>query len=1614
MSEHSEGRLPATPSTPGSDQVAQLRRALSTVRELRAKLEGVERARTEPIAIVGLGCRFPGNADSPESFWRLLIDRVDAISEVPAERWNVRQDGAGQSPLGGAMRWGGFLSGVDLFDAPFFGIAPREAARMDPQQRFLLEVAWEAVENAGQTMESLAGSRTGVFVGVHSHSSDYFWLQGLNPDAMDIYTGPGTAHNVISGRLSYLFDLRGPSLAVDTACSSSLLAVHLACQSLRAGECNMALAGGVNAILSPIFGLAASTMQMLAPDGRCKTFDARADGFVRGEGCGLVVLKRLSDAQASGDRILALIRGSAANQDGHTNGLTAPNGLSQQAVIRQALCSAGVAPGQVTYVETHGTGTPLGDPIEVEALATVLGGGDANARPCLLGSVKTNFGHLEGAAGIAGLIKTVLALQHATIPANLHYTSLNPHISLANTRLAIATQASAWPAGPERRYAGVSSFGWSGTNVHIVLEEAPVGPATPSEAAAERPYLLPLSARSPKALGQLARSYEAHLTAPASGNAQVLRDICYTAALRRTHHEHRLAVVGRSRAEMAERLAELGRAELGAAVVAEEGKAARGLVFVFPGQGSQWLGMGRELLASEPVFRQALVECEAALRPYVDWSLLGQLQAEAEESRLGEIDVVQPLLFAIQVGLAALWRSWGVEPEAVVGHSMGEVAAAYVAGALDLDEAARVICLRSRLLRRVSGKGAMAVVGLPLDQARELLAPYAGRLSVAVSNSPRSTVLSGEPAALEQVLVELRGRNVFCRAVKVDVAAHSPQVEPLCPELRAALAELRTRIPAVPLYSTVTGDRLAHAGTENGSALDANYWARNLRQPVLFATAVERLLRDDFGLFVELSPHPILLPAIEESLVQFDRKGHTLPSLVRNEYGQQRLLTSLGALYATGYAVDWQCLFPEGGCPVDLPPYPWQRKRYWLDAAPVAGNAAQQSQWLATATQARSISVAPQSSDSATIEDLLYEVQWQPQARVGDPIGQQPLAAGTWLVFAGEQGQGLEMANLLAERGVACAVALPGDEFRRLGDGRFTLDPTQAEQFPALLAQVFGGTPPAGSRIVHLWGLSAASADAPTSGRVQDLTCRSVLHLVQAIARAGWAEAPRLWLVTQGAQPAGERPVAAPIQAALWGLGRVIAMEHPEMWGGLVDMGPEAGASDLRRLFAEIADQSHGNDQVALRGTERYFARLVRSGQQEAQEEGVTLVRGDATYLVTGGLGGLGLKVAQWLVGRGARNLALMGRSEPKEQARLALRTLEDAGVRVAVLRCDVARETDLAAALSSLSEAMPPLRGIVHAAGVLDDGVLWQMEWARFARVLAPKIDGAWHLHALTRELPLDFFVLFSSATALLGTRSQGNHAAANAFLDGLAHYRRAQGLVATSVNWGAWAQVGAAVQAGREQRLSRGGIDGMAPAVGLAALERVLRQNRTQSTVMALAWERYAGQLPAGCRTAFLSAVLQSDEPSSSATSSAAPGDGIIQRLKSAAPGERYPLLSTYVSGEAARVMRFDADQPLEPQQGFFQMGMDSLTAMELKNRLQTNLGCPLPPTVAFDYPNVATLARYLLDMLMPTAAAASVEQGAAVPAASLKDIEGLSRGSLKALLDEELRLVGERVDE
>jgi myxalamid-type polyketide synthase MxaE and MxaD len=903
----------------GDDQA--LVDALSTIRALKGRIEAIERSRHEDLAIVGIGCRLPGGARSPAELWTLLADGRDAITEVPPSRWPVDALHDPDPAAAGKMtlRHGGFVDGVEAFDAAFFGISPREAARIDPQQRMFLEVAWEAIEDAGIAADTLRGSDASVFVG--ANATDYLQLQLADANDIDLYTTVGSANCIIANRLSYFLDLRGASLTIDTACSSSLVALHLACRELRARDSDVAIVGGVNVVVSPSVAIGHSKGLPVSPDGRCKTFDASADGYSRAEGVVAVVLKRLSDAQAARDRIWAVVRGSAVNQDGLTNGLTAPNGVSQRRVIRRALADARLQPERVALVECHGTGTVLGDPIEVEALDAIYGAASAEAGACAIGSVKTNIGHLEAGAGLAGLVKAALCVHHATIAPTVNFRQLNPELEIGDGRLLVATEAMPWPHAEGERCAAVSSFGAGGTNAHVVLASAPPEPE-PAAAAADHgaPSLVLISAATADAVAPMAAAYRDLLA-----GAEALEPVARATAARRTHHEHRCAVVAATPAEAAARLDDWLRADAPTQVLTGRASAPLGhkVAFVCPGQGAQHPGMGWDLLEHCPAFAESMQECDEAMRPWLGHSIIEAIPSIGPDSGVA---IVQPALFAISVSLAARLRSLGVTPDLVVGHSMGEVSAAHIAGVLSLADAVRITCRRSAMLARVAGRGAMLLVARGAAELAPLLEAHAELVSLAASNGPLSTVLSGDAGALEQIEAALAAVNVFARRVKVDVASHSPQVDPLLDDLLAELQDVAPRRGTVPIVSTVTGELC------DGAQFDAAYWVRNLRQPVRFSEATRLLLEHDAGAFVELGPHPVLSSAVEQTVEHAGREALALPMMRRDQPSLETSAEVFAALWASGHPAAPPQRLDEPVAAVALPGYRWQHRPLWFRA----------------------------------------------------------------------------------------------------------------------------------------------------------------------------------------------------------------------------------------------------------------------------------------------------------------------------------------------------------------------------------------------------------------------------------------------------------------------------------------------------------------------------------------------------------------------------------------------------------------------------------------------------------------------------------------------------------
>ncbi|MBW4633665.1 MAG: type I polyketide synthase [Iphinoe sp. HA4291-MV1] len=2202
------------------DNLSSSQRLLLALKEARTKLEAVERSSTEPIAIIGMGCRFPGGAHDPDTFWSLLHNGVDAMVEVPRDRWDINAYYDPDPDAQGKMytRRGGFLQQVDQFDPLFFGISPREAMSMDPQQRLLLEVSWEALERAGIAPNYLAGSRTGVFIGIGQNDYAQLQLNSGDPTRISVYDGTGNGFCFASGRLSYVLGLQGPSIAIDTACSSSLVAIHQACKSLRTGECDLALTGGVQLMLSPEVHIFLSRSHALSIDGCCHSFDAAANGFARGEGCGIIVLKRLSDAQANGDNILALIRASAINHDGPSSGLTVPNGSAQQALIRQALKSAKIEPFEVNYIEAHATGTSLGDPIEIRALGAVFGEGRSPENPLIVGSVKTNIGHLESAAGIAGIIKVLLSLQHNEIPPHLHFEQPNPYINWDEMPVVVSKSPMLWFSGEKRRMAGVSSFGMSGTNAHIVLEEAPV--LEPVQAQKERPvHLLTLSAKTEEALKQLALQYENYLGVNPS---LAIEDICFTANTGRSHFPHRLSIVASSSTQVREKLADFSSGQK-AGVFQRQSSSVPKIAFLFTGQGSQYIGMGRQLYETQSIFRQTLNRCDEILRPYLEKPLLSVLYPQDESSSpLDETAYTQPAVFAVEYALVQLWKSWGIVPDAVMGHSVGEYVAAVSAGVMSLEDGLKLIAQRAQLMQSLPSEGEMVAVFASEVSISKIIETNNKKVAIAAYNGPENTVISGEVGAVRAIVAQLEAAGIKTKKLQTSHAFHSPLMEPILAQFREIAATVNYAAPQIDIISNLTGEQLT------SQEISADYWCQHLRSPVQFASSIKTLHAKGYEVFVEIGAKPTLLGMGRNCLAE--EVGVWLPSLRPKQSDWQQMLQSLAELYVRGAEVDWSRFDREyAHRRVVLPTYPFQRQRYWvetrhqtqflstkgtnaenyhpllgqrlhlpgsenihfqcqisqdspaylndhrvfgltivpatayLEMALAAGAAVFKSsnlvledvdiqqvlilpkdegktlQMVLTPQETSGYSfqifsltesqdeekpiwtlhaigkikrdeaaLFPESVDLTTLQtqypeevsvadyyqqfqavgvdfgssfqavaqirkrqeeaigqirlpevlhseaaqyqlhpvlldasfqviagifsiderqdaylpvsvkrlriysrpnthllwsqvkivqaqgleqqllrtDLslldpngmliaqvegltvrrtnskvlqrilqkenlgnwLYQVIWKPQPRQPQSSSVSRKQQSNWLIFADSTGIGTKLAKQLRTQGDRCVLAFVGSTYKQITSEHYELDPLALADFQCLLQDIGKDGESSFRGIVHLWSLESAGNELSSDAlqRAQSLGSGSVLHLVQSLHIAQLSGLQHFWLVTKGAQLVGSASLPVQVQQSpLWGLGKVITLEHPDLHCMCLDLDPVT--DDISALVEELSSGDREN-QIAYRQGLRYVARLERyqssetvqqgqvqigvepfelkiseygildnltlvpltrrkpepgeveiqvretglnfrdvlnalgmlkehieqlgikstddlpfggecAGKIVAIGEGVTnfkvgdeviaanaigsfnsfvvvnanlvahkpqglsfeaaatipvafttahyglqclakikpgdrvlihaaaggvgqaavqiaqtagaqvfataspskwnflksmgveyvmnsrtldfaeeimaitqgqgvdivlnslsgefisksfevlgrggrfveigkigiweheqvqatrpdvsyfpfellnismnepkaiasilqdlmqefqdgklkplphkvfpieevvnafrymaqakhigkvvvsqpkiaanaknleeLVREDGSYLITGGLGALGLKVAHWLVEQGARYLILAGRRGADDRTVAAIQQLEQMGTRVLVASVDIAKQEDVAQLLHKVQATMPPLRGIIHAAGILDDGVLLQQNWERFVKVMAPKVQGTWHLHELTKELPLDFFVCFSSVAALFGSLGQGNYAAANTFMDVLMQHRRTMGLPGLSINWGPWSEAGmsAALKDRDRDRLSALGLGTISSGEGLQLLG-LLEHSLAQVGVISINWSKFIGQFAQDTVSTFLEGFATGIEPTSKEKSQ------FLQQLEAAPLEVRHTLLATHIRSQIAKVLALSSPEQIEPRQRLFDLGIDSLMAVELKNWLEASLRCSLRSTLIFDYPTVEALVNYLATEILSIETSANMNESDAADSNVLAEVEQLSEEEAEALLLQQLEKI------
>ncbi|MFD5317157.1 type I polyketide synthase [Streptomyces sp. NPDC127098] len=1540
----------------------------------------------EPIAITAMACRFPGGVRSPEDLWRLVFEGVDAIGPFPTTRgWDLdalvdpNPDRSGTT----YVAQGGFLHDAGEFDAEFFGISPREALAMDPQQRLLLETSWEALERAGIEPGTLRGSRTGVFVG--AIPQEYGPRLTQAPAELGGHLLTGNTTSVASGRIAYALGFEGPALTVDTACSSSLVALHMAVRALRNGECDLALAGGVTVMPAPGVFVEFSRQRGLAPDGRVKPFSAGADGTAWGEGVGLLLVERLSDARRNGHRVLAVVRGSAINQDGASNGLTAPNGPSQQRVIREALADAGLTTADVDVVEAHGTGTTLGDPIEAGALLATYGEGRPVERPLLLGSLKSNIGHTQAAAGVAGVIKMVLAMRHGVVPGTLHVDEPTPHVDWSSGAVEVVTANTPWSEAERPRRAGVSAFGISGTNAHVILEQPPaIADPTPGEqdsSPAPRgamPWLL--SARDDAALRAYARTMLDRLAGETGTDpAAIGRALAQT----RTAHEHRAVVLGGELGEFRAGLAALAAGkEADNLVTGTSGGQPGGTVFVFPGQGAQWARMGVELSATSTVFAEHLAACADALRPYTGWELLDVLTEADGAPPLDRVDVVQPALFAVMVSLARLWESLGITPDAVVGHSQGEIAAAHIAGVLTLEDAALVVARRSKALTALAGSGGMVSLPLDRDRAAELLVPWAGRLTVATVNGPGSTVAAGEATAVEELLAHCADRGIGARRIPVDYASHSPWVDAVRDELLAQLATVRPRTPEIPFHSTVAG--LSGGPLPEGTALDHAYWFENLREPVEFESATRGLLAAGHTLFVEVSPHPVLVPAMRETVEAHgaDDRVAVVGTLRRGE-GERRLLTSLGTAVAHGSTPDWPAVLGVGPAdPAELPTYPFQRRRYWLDPAGTAGaapdpapdpaQAAEREFWgvvlqedpttlagmLGLADPGALTPLVPalaswrrRGVDRSRIDSWRYRESWEPYTELGrgDAAG---VPSGTWLLLIPAGHAEHPWVNAVT----AALEARGAEPLPIVLDPAIPEHQTLAE--PLRAAVTAAGRPPAG--ILSLLALDEGPHPVKPTLPVGPTLNLAVIRILE---EAG-ATVP-VWCATFGGVDAGQGGTRlSPTQAMIWGAGRSIALENPEVWSGLVDL-PASPEDTVIAQLSAVLGQHDAEDQIALRPAGALVRRLVRAPLTTAPADTEWRQRG--TTLITGGTGGLGAGVARRLAARGAEHLLLVSRRGPQAEGAAELAAeLRALGSRVTLAACDIADRDALARLLAEVPADLP-VRAVVHTAAVSVYRPVAESTLDDVDQVLVAKVRGAVNLDRLLADAPLDAFVLFSSATGTWGGAGLAAYAAGNAFLDALAARRRADGLPATAIAWGTWGGSGLGADERTRAFMNRTGVHSMPPEQAIDALELAMAVGESGLTVVDVDWDAFARSYAAVRPAPLLSGIPEARRAMTPAGEAGADDDGprgtaFVERLAGLPAAEQHAALLDLVRAEVAAVLGHDSPKEVAADRPFQDLGFDSMTSLSLRVRLRVATGLRLPATLVFDHPTADALAGWL----------------------------------------------------
>ena len=1712
--------------------------------------------RDTQIAVVGMNCRFPGGADNPNAFWQLLVNRKSGRNKIPDTRWNIEKydDYFSDNPPEAFTKWAHFLSdfSVSDFDAGFFNVSPKEVGSLDPQQRLILETSWQAFENAGIAVSELKDRKVGVYVGICTFDFQSSVFDQMNLDRMNQYSGSGAMFSCAAGRLSYFMNLQGPNLAVDTACSSSLVALDLACQALNHNKAEIALVAGVNLLLTPQLFVYFNKLGALSPDGVCKSFDASADGYARGEGCGVVILKKLSKALIDGDNILAVIKGTAVNHDGASSSFTAPNGIAQQHVIREALNNARVLPHKLSYVETHGTGTALGDPIEVNALGEIYANSHHKKQPLIIGSVKANIGHLEGAAGISGLIKTILCLNNEYIPGQINFNKPNPHIFWDKLPIQIPTETIPWPRTNTPRIAGISSFGFSGTNAHVIIEEAPLLKETKPNV--ERPdHILALSAKSEKALYSLIKRYETYLDT----TTESIENICYTASIGRTHFNYRLSVSGQSKKDIREKLITHLNNQSGVVNASQEN---RKILFLFTAQNPPYEGMGQDLYQTQPVFKKALDICDHLFNPYINASIVKILYDHPDsETMIHNTVYAQTALFSIEYALLELWRSWGIHPSILAGHSIGEYLVAYAADIINLEDAVKLSAARADFMQSLPENERMDSASHTFYASKfEKFKKIASEIQYSepnlpiISNETGKQVSGNELMCAEYWTEQIRKTETYLEMmtylgdsdIVLEMGVYSKIAAQDMPSIQTFSGVwLSSLIKKTNNYDTIfesLGRFYQHKAAIDWHGFDAPYQrhkivlpnypfqrkryenspilaknrpeltvndhpliGRKVISPALKDTIIfDSLFTDDQPDFLKehiifdhiISPaaahiamvlsavntnfythqcciedvdfiHPLIVNKNQKRNVQiiFENtthhnmpykivscanpneewiihcEGKVMTDHVSSEFGEKLEFSSdaikircqqhingidfHNKFASAGYQLGkhFQCIDHawcgdnEAICELNVFPDTMDFKNGNIHPGlidSILQSAMLTSiQRLATIVSNNKILIPLNissfklfSNDFTTsiqtyaksrrkkdvlesdiigwnshgkllfeiknfilketdkeillkrknnLDQLFYSIEWEEKQETDMPDKKIDIPA--YLIFSDNSGTGTRLSNELKNKNIDCIHVFKGRSFQQKNTHEYLVNPTSYEDFihlfDTLVQDKF-------LNMLFFWGLDTELSD-DTSGLSIDkdleFSCGSLLHLTQSIINYKWKHIPKLWIITSHAcdRHNSKYPVNAS-QSVLWGMGRAIALEHPELWGGCCDLENTISALSMETLLKETTTQSI-DDQICLdENGISYVPRLKHYSMNELNKE--STIKSDATYLITGGSGALGLLSARWLVNSGCKHLVLIGRNIKKSDTYRQLKELRHPYIQVLETQLDVSDKDALVSLFNKIQNEMPPIKGIIHTAGVLDDGMLIQQNWTRFQNVMRAKVSGSWNLHQLTQNMNLDFFVMFSSAASITGNKGQGNYAAANAFMDGLAHYRNAKALPATSINWGPWDAGMAALDKDVQNKIFNQGFQLIQPEMGLEALNQVLLEDMVQIGIMNCDLNTFVNKYSIE-KIGFFSHLVQSKariKPKDQSDQS-----GILHQLKNALPEQRASMMLSFLKEMTVEITGDDVriDEPLMEQ------GFDSLMAVELRNSLNEILKQTLPVSLLFDYPSLEMVVDYLI---------------------------------------------------